>query len=832
MRPGSLEKRAWFIARGAIAMLALSANAVLSAASAPSAPPQIPVLRWEERSDWINVKTDIAPAAIGDGRTDDAVAIQKALAGLRDGSVLYFPPGTYRITAPLVLKNATGARWIGGLIVGSGRETKWVWDGARGGTMLLLNGIAYSRFVGLELDGQGRAGVGFHYHATQGFQTEVTHRHLAFRGFANAAVLEDHADEGQALAETTFENCLFENCDRGVAFLRFNDYDYTFDGCEFRGSGVAIDCDHGNFYVRNCHFEGSRVVDIRDGSEHSSSIRRSTSLGSQAFVLRRSSVAPLTLQDCHVEGWKNPDGAVLLSRPPVLLFDCIFTRPPQDRQQAGLPPVRVASESQRLLVSGNQVHGAPGLIQGARPALINIPLESLKPQTCGHQVKFRPPLTLQVSRILQSEARERRAAQTLERFMRPETCLGLRRASLGQRTRVIRSARQRFLSEQAHLPRRVFDARQDFGARGDGVADDTAAIQKAIDAAAAAGDAIAYLPTGNYVITRTLQITGKDFFVGGSGWCTKLIWRGPEGGVMIEVRDPQRITLEDLMVGPHDAGAMNNSIDIHQLGSTNASHMRYDGVYVFGMYQKAPLRKGLRFTGLGEQDVILMPHVQGNLRFVNCGRATVLANCSYEGSVVVEGKDQARDGLLGFQTRLATVVTHGLYLRNNHSIVMSDFYVEQADNGYLFEGEADDPPGQATLTGAKFHSFSSTDPAKNNLLDIRNYRGQIAVGPYQFYQEPKRMRIKQQGPGPVNLLVWGSSWYGAKPDPQLSPAARLSAAGNEFYGSAPDGDPVTERTFFEESPTNAALTQLSRALDDLRRLGETDVKLNHPEALK
>jgi len=209
----------------------------------------------------------------------------------------------------------------------------------------------------------------------------------------------------------------------------------------------------------------------------------------------------------------------------------------------------------------------------------------------------------------------------------------------------------------------------------------------------------------------------------------------------------------------------------------------------------------------------------------------VLANCSYEGSVVVEGKDQARDGLLGFQTRLATIVTHGLYLRDSHSIVMSDFYVEQADNGYLFEGGADDPPGRATLTGAKFHSFSSNDPAKNNLLDIRNYRGQIAIGPYQFYQEPKRMRMKQQGAMPVDLLVWASSWYGAKPDPQLSPAARLWAAGNEFYGTAPEVDPVTERMFFKEAPTDATLAQLSRALDDLRRLGETDLRLNHPEQL-
>lgn len=48
-----------------------------------AAPSQIPALRWEERSDWINLKTDVTPAAIGDGRADDTAAIRKALAQLR-----------------------------------------------------------------------------------------------------------------------------------------------------------------------------------------------------------------------------------------------------------------------------------------------------------------------------------------------------------------------------------------------------------------------------------------------------------------------------------------------------------------------------------------------------------------------------------------------------------------------------------------------------------------------------------------------------------------------------------------------------------------------------
>jgi hypothetical protein len=298
---------------------------------------------------------------------------------------------------------------------------------------------------------------------------------------------------------------------------------------------------------------------------------------------------------------------------------------------------------------------------------------------------------------------------------------------------------------------------------------------------------------------------------------------------MVEVRSPQHLALEDLMIGSHDLGPMNNAIDVHQAGTGGPSHMTYDGVYAYGMYQKEPFRKGMVFTGLGDKDVVLLPHVQGNLRFTDCGRATVLANCSYEGSVVVEGKERDRGGLLGFQTRLATVVTYGLYLRDNQSIVMSDFYVEQADNGYLFEGGADGPPGRATIGGAKFHSFASDDPRKNNILDIRGYRGELFIGPYQFYQEPKRMRMRQQGGGPLELFLIGCSWYGARPDVTLGPGGKLVVVGNESYGTGKDGEPFTDAAPFKQSPTEADLARIGRALDDLRRLGEQDLRLNHPE---
>lgn len=53
---------------------------------------------------------------------------------------------------------------------------------------------------------------------------------------------------------------------------------------------------------------------------------------------------------------------------------------------------------------------------------------------------------------------------------------------------------------------------KDFGAVGDGVADDTAAIQAAIDAVGAAGGGTVFIPTGVYAISSTIQLGD-----GGSG---------------------------------------------------------------------------------------------------------------------------------------------------------------------------------------------------------------------------------------------------------------------------------------------------------------------------
>ena len=734
---------------------------VMLVSTGSGAPADIPALDWTPRSDWVDVT---ALGAKADGQTDDTAAIQKALDGVANGATVYLPPGTYRITETLTL---TGPL-IGVLIVGHGRDTRLLWDGEQGGRLFMDDGVAYSRFVGIAFEGRGRASVGFFHHSDNRFETEVRHQHLAFRGFTDAGIRADREDK-YALAETNFENCLFEDCGRGVAFISFNDYNYTFDGCEFRHCEIGIECAHGNFYVRNTHFRDSEVVDIRSGPEHASSVRRCTSVGSKAFIDHRQSVSPLTVQDCHVSGWTGRDGAITISGAPAMLFDCSFPDPPV----AGAA-VRIPRSGQRLIASCNRAE-APARVLPAR-----------------HQAEL---------------------------YVVPP----------GERTGAITSAHQRFLQDNASVPTEVLDAREQFGAKGDGKADDTLAIQRAIDAARGHGaGALAYLPNGTYAISDTLRLTGSDYSFGGSGFMTRLKWIGPAGGTMVSVHDPQNLTLENLTIGHHDAGAFDNAVDVRQTHAGRPSTMTYDGVFAYGMYQRQPFRKGFLFTDLGADAVVLMRHVQGNMRFVDCARATILGNTTFEGSVIVEGKDPRRTGLLGFMTRLCTIVTHGLYLRDNQSIVMSDFYVEQADNGYVFEGSADLPPGRATIQGAKLHfTVGRDEAAKGTAMHIRNYGGQIFFGPDQFYVEPTSVSVVHEGSQALDLFLLGNCFYRTKLDFTGSKAAHIFLVGNEAVGVIED-DTVAPATYEPVDNTSAErLAQISRAMDDLRHLGEVDLSLNH-----
>jgi len=738
--------------------LLLASNCIPAIAAAQNQTlPQLPSLNWEPRSDWISVK---ANGATGDGKTDDTGAIQKVFDRFMPGDSIYFPPGTYRVTRTLRIKSPNKRAFYGGLVVGHGRETRLVWDGPVGGTLIQEEGMGYARWVGLELDGAGKAAIGQHHFSEHTFETVHRKLHMAYRHFTRYAV-RAAPDDKFAMAETSFENCLFQDCAVGVSFTQFNDYNITFDGCEFRDCGIGIECIHGNFYVRNCHFEASRTADIVSQPEHGSTVRRSTSLGSKMFLLYGNPVGVMTLEGCTVGGWTNPDCAISISGAPVMLFDCTFTDPPPGAACA----VRIASHHQRLVASQNTT--PPGL-----------PL-------------FNP------------EARKRANVQIHE-------------IPAGERSGVRLSARQQFLKSSVPVPGKVFDVKRDFGAKADGRTDDTAAIQRAINAARAQGDdALAYLPAGRYVVNQTLRVTGKNYRVGGAGMlASRLIWRGPKDGVTMAIEDADRVTIEHL-----DMQKKGGS-DILQTGSGKRSFITYDGLFV-SRPNDPPFGGGLRLKGLGENETVLIPCLAGAMHFIDSARATVLVPLSYYGAIVVEGKDRRRGGLLGIQSRFSGG-NYNVVLRDNHSIVMSDYYSESSGNVFLLQGSRGDPPGRVTVQGAKLH----LNPKRaTHTLDAKNYAGQVFIGPDQF-NGPQAGRLLVAGTRPFSLFLTADCFYHsplALTKPSTADGYLLANLPVAFDALPPD----QVQSMFADTLPAAKLQELSRPLDDLRRLGRIDLELTH-----
>ena len=702
---------------------------------------ELPSLNWQERSDWINVKTDINPPAKGDGKTDDTEALQSLFSHLQDGMVIYFPPGTYRITKTIEFRGPA----VGVSIIGHGRDTRIIWDGEEGGRMVWVNGLAYSIFMGIVWDGKNKAGVGLDFASHLRFNTESDHEFEHFLNFKEAGIRIGY-NEKYASAEAIYRYCIFENCKIGFSMSNWNEYDHTFDKCEFRNCEIGISDLHGNFYVRNCHFEFNGT-DIQFNSEHGDSVRRSTSYGSGTFIRELGTIAPLTVENCHISNWKSEEGAIILNGSPALIFDCQFSNPPKKG-----PAIKIVRDDQRLIVSGNKIEGDNPLLEKTPNSLVvEVPERKVKP------IRLNPRRTV--------------------------------------------------IPKSVIIPTKVFDAKIDFGAKGDGIADDTKAIQSAIDSARRYGRfAIAYLPTGRYKVSKTLEISGSSFFFGGTGFRTGIIWGGEKGGTILSIKDARNVIIENIAIGHGDFPLAENTEDILQTSSGKGSFVRYNRVFVYGCYLKDPFKKGLHLKGLGKNDFVDILHLQGNIRIDDCQRANLLFRNSYEGSVVIRGKGKERDGLTAFLMRLATLVPYSLYVYDSNSATFVDFYNEQSERHLYLEGNKGDPEGRVVIMGAKSHLNEPLPYA-----DINNYHGSLILGMNQLYINPSEFVFNQTGENPFRLLLFGHFFYNTKP--------KFAFSSGNYYLLA--NNPEEKSKLSEE-----AINLLSLALDDLRRAEILEQKMD------
>lgn len=146
---------------------------------------------------------------------------------------------------------------------------------------------------------------------------------------------------------------------------------------------------------------------------------------------------------------------------------------------------------------------------------------------------------------------------------------------------------------------------QSFGAVGDGVTDDTSAIQNALDAAGGAGGGVVLMPRGSYRITSTLTITtpGTALVGAGNGGApkvaavnpqyepvTELVWDGNTTDPMLRVTFVNGLRLEGFSLNGDDNCAIGVLLE-GVLGAT----VRDISWRFFGVLNSGP---GVRGTAL------------------------------------------------------------------------------------------------------------------------------------------------------------------------------------------------------------------------------------------
>jgi hypothetical protein len=630
---------------------------------------QLPIFTWEERPEWINIKTELTPAAVGDGITDDTQALQNALNLLNQNAqvpkVIYLPSGTYRVTQTLNIPKSVGA-----LIIGQGSATTILYDGAMGGELFHTYGFSRGQMQGLILDGNNKNTWLISHNATKTqsiFEGSPRYRYVQFR---NAAIGLQGGQGGSnvyAASEMEFDNCLFFNCGVGIEYNYYNYYNEFIHHCEFWNCGTGISAPLGNVYVEQCHFRNSTNADIKAGIGHGQSIRRCSSFGSKRFIDRQNS-AKLTLQDCMIGNYTDPTAIYDYISPCWLFFDINFQNPPNNSSP----------------IFSNSA-GAPFILSNV---------------TAPNAASLYPSVS----------------ANNGTPLIVPN----------GAVQRVVVNATQSFFIPNPNVAGKVFDAVRDFGAIANDNMDDTQAIQNTINAAKSWGNAaIAYFPTGQYQLSSSIVIDGANYFVGGSGYGTQFKWTGTTttGDIAVfRVNNAQNVIIENLQIPSHLMPA--NAISILHTATT-ASHVIYDNVFaaIGAPTLSGNTKKGFYFKDLSPNASVFMRRTDGGVFIENSGDARIYGNFVQTPPLVVSGSKSA--GYLGF---LCVNGSNGVNLQvsGNQNLTIANIYSEQSGgwgtwgtdyNFFKIKGT-----GKVTVGGQKMHLVEH-----RNMFNLENFDGRLAV---------------------------------------------------------------------------------------------------------
>jgi Pectate lyase superfamily protein len=432
---------------------------------------------------WTNLKT--AYRAAGNGIADDTDALQRSLDDLgtaQHSPVLFVPAGTYRITRTLTLKFTINVALVGE----DTATTVIVWDGPEAGTMLHINGVAYSRFARLTFDGKRRASIAVDQSWDNSRPHFDTGNEYADDVFVDLEFGIHGGFKGHGFAETSIIRSSFlRNTRAGVALGNFNALDVWIWHSEFVdcATGVTNTSGAGNFHVYNSVFRDSTTADLSMGNTGGFSVRDSYSIGSRAFFTGSFTANP-ALIDLQRNTVLDPSESVAVrmgNQGPALLLDNTFRSRPGALgpvvEWSGFPSADVTSVGNTFTVS------TPVKSNGRLTVVDDrfIPHDQLNPAVPA--LPATPP----------------------------------------------------------NLGRQVFEVRPGSGA---------GAIQSVIDAAAQRiGERpVVHFSHGTYPVARTVTLPPGDIQLTGDGYGTVLKWTGGGQGPVIRVVGPSKTSVREIQV--------------------------------------------------------------------------------------------------------------------------------------------------------------------------------------------------------------------------------------------------------------------------------------------
>jgi hypothetical protein len=452
---------------------------------------------------WTNVRT--AYGAVGNGSIDDTDALQRALNDLGKpgrSPVLFLPSGTYRITKTLVL-----AFNINLSVVGEDPATTIIlWDGDRGGTMLAINGVAYSRFTRLTLDGRRTASIAIDQSWDNSRPHFDTGNEYSDSFFVDVAYGLHGGFKGHGFAETSIRRSHFvRNTKAGISLGNFNAldiwvWDSTFEDCAV---GVTNTEGAGNFHVYNSIFRRSMVADLVVENTGGFSARGNYSAGSGAFFV-------------SAGGTNNPATIHLQGN---IIVDPLAST-----------PIRFGNQGPGL-ITDNVIRSRPEAIG---PVISWTSFFDADLASVGNTFTVTNPIRNN-GRLIAID--DRVVARDTLRPVEPAMPATLPR-----------------------LTRPIFEVPA--GA-------DAADIQSVLVSAARqkGGRPIVHIPYGIYSIDETLTVPAGDIQLVGDGYGTILRWTGAGAGPVVRLWGPSQATMREIQV---DGATKASGIvveDLDQVGS-------------------------------------------------------------------------------------------------------------------------------------------------------------------------------------------------------------------------------------------------------------------------